>query len=82
MRANLISEFAISCVGFETYLCLTVCSGSSLDASHALQKRAAEVLSNLKNLSKTSQTAVDRVVSGVNELSDLYLEVVKVTEFS
>lgn len=55
--------------------------GSSMDASQTLQKRAAEVLSNLKNFCRTSQTAVDRVVSGVNELTDLYLEVVKVREF-
>lgn len=51
----------------------------SSTAAARLQEEAAKLLSHLKNSFRVSQVAVDKVVSSVNELTDIFLDVIKVT---
>jgi len=44
----------------------------------ALQDAAARLLSEIKCVCRTSQKAVDELVSGVNSMIDLYIDVLKV----
>ena len=48
------------------------------DAGIRLQRRAAMLLSNIRDGCRTSQKAINTLVSGVDEVTKLYLEVLKV----
>lgn len=53
-----------------------------MDPASKLQEEAAKLFSHLKNALRTSQSAVDKVVTSVNTLTDIYLDVLKVTASS
>lgn len=50
----------------------------NLASASSLQNAAANVLSDIKNVCKTSQRTGDSLVSGINLLIDQYLDVIKV----
>lgn len=59
-----------------------VLDGGDLTAAQHLQAEAAQLISDVKCKFRTSQKAVDYVVSGVDKLTDINIDVTKVENHS